>query len=98
MLRANWRDLSSQRDLELKPRSFATLLQYLEARLSTKPKLLRRTIASRHVTRQRFGRVQRPITPKLAPTLRTFLMVFLAMIVIYVTLAYLRALLDRIVY
>lgn len=94
MLRVNWRDLSSQRVLELKPRSSATLLQYLEARLSTKPKLLRRTIASRHVTRQGFGRVQRPITPKLAPTLRTFLIVFLAMIVIYVTLAYLRALLD----
>ncbi len=93
MLRASHRDLRSRQVLELKPRSFVRLLQYVESRLSTKPKLLRKTKASRLVARRSFSRG--PSIPRLASTLRNVLIVLMMMVVIYVTLAYFRSLLDR---
>ena len=87
MLRADYRDLRSGRILELKPRSFATLLQYVEARLSTNPKLLRKTKVSRSVTHRNSRRRQIPKSSKLLPTLWKLMLV---MVVIYATLAYLR--------
>lgn len=95
MLKANCRDLRSGKILKLKPRSFAKLLQYVESRLATEPKLLRKTIASRRVTHRGSRHAQGQNTPKLAPTMRNVLMVFVMMIVIYIALAYLRGLLDR---
>lgn len=96
MLKANCRDLRSGKILKLKPRSFAKLLQYVESRLATEPKLLRKTIASRRVTHRGSRHAQGLNTPKLAPTMRNVLMVFvMMMIVIYIALAYLRGLLDR---
>ena len=95
MLKANCRDLRSGKILELKPRSFAKLLQYVESRLSAEPKLLRKTIASRRVTHRGYRHARAQNTPNLAPTMQNILMVFVILIVIYVALAYLRGLLDR---
>ena len=95
MLRATYRDRRSGKVLELEPHSFARLLQYVESRVFTKPKLLNKTRAFRRIPRRDSRRAQRRSPIRLVPTLREVLMVFLVMIVIYVAIAYLRAVLDR---
>ena len=93
MLRANYRDLRSRQVLELKPSSFVRLLQYVESRLSTKPKLLRKTKASRLVARRSSNRAQGPPRmSKLASILCNILMVLVVMVAIDITLAFLRSL------
>ena len=94
MLRASYRELRSGKILELKPRSFAQLLRYLESRLSSNPKLLRRTLASRRVTHRSSSRGREPRSLELVPTLWNMLIVLLVMAVIYITLTYLRSLWD----
>ena len=96
MLRASYRELRSGKILELKPRSFAQLLGYLESRLSSNPKLLRKTLASRRVTHRSSGRGREPRPLELVPTLSNILMVLLVMALIYITLTYLRPLWDGI--
>ncbi len=87
MLRANYRDLRSRKVLELKPRSFAQLLQYVDARIN---------LTSPSVSHQGSRGAQRPVTRDLAPLLRYILVVLLVMVVIYIILNGLRILLDRI--
>lgn len=96
MLKTSCRDLRSGKILELKPRSFATLLQYVESRISTQPKLLRKKLASRRITYPGSPRAVGPNPPGLARTLLwNVVMVVLILVVIYAVLAYLRALLGR---
>ena len=95
MLRVNYRDLRSGKIVELKPHSFVQLLRYVEPRLPTKPKLLRKTIASQRVTHQGSSRTRWSNSLNIAPTSRNILTVFLIMVVIYIVFAYLRALLNR---
>ncbi len=91
MLRASYRDLRSWQALELKPASFIRLLQYVEFRLSTKPKLLRKTKTSRLIAHRSSSRAQGPPRmSKLASTLWKILMVLMMMVAIYIALAYLR--------
>ena len=98
MLRASYRELRSGKVLELKPRSFAQLLRYLESRLSSKPKLLRKKLASRRVTHRSSGSSREPRSLELVPTLWNMLIVLLVMVVIYITLTYLRPLWDGILH
>lgn len=95
MLRADYRDLRSRKVLELKPRSFAQLLQYVDARVSAEPELLRKRITAPSVSHRGSRRAQQPVACDLASMLRNMLIVFLAMVVIYVILAELRSLLDK---
>lgn len=96
MLRVNYRDLQSRKVLELKPRSFAQLLQYVDARVSAEPELPRRRFTPPRVSHRSSHGNQGPVAPDLTSTLRNMVVVFLIMFVIYVALAYLRYLLDRI--
>lgn len=96
MLRVNYRDLQSRKVLELKPRSFAQLLQYADARVSAEPELPKRRFTPPRVSHRSSHGTQGPVAPDLTSTLRNMVVVFLIMFVIYVALAYLRYLLDRI--
>ena len=98
MLRASYRELRSRKVLELKPLSFAQLLRYLESTLSSNPKRLRKTLASRRFTHPSFVPGQEPrsleLVPTLWPNLWTFLSVLLIMAVIYNHLTDLQQLWD----
>lgn len=95
MLRPNYRDLRSQKVLELKPRSFAQLLQYVDAGIPAERKPLKRITTARvnyrgpHVP-------QRAIALDLPSLLRNMLLALLVMVFFYVTLLYLQCLWDRI--
>ena len=96
MLKTSCRDLRSGKILELKPRSFATLLQYVESRLASQPKLQRKGMASRRITYRGSPRARRSNPPRLVRKLLwNIVTVVLIMVLIYVILAYLRALLGR---
>ena len=90
MLRASYRELRSGKILELKPLSFAQLLRYLESRLSSDPKLLRKTRASRHITHRISGRAREPRSLELVPTLWNRLMMLLVFVGIFITWIYFR--------
>ena len=95
MLRASYRDLQSRKVLELKPRSFAQLLQYIDARVSAEPELLRKRITSPSVSHRGSRCAQQPVAHDLASMLRNMLVVLLAIVVIYFILAELRSLWDK---
>lgn len=95
MLRATYRDLPSRKVWEMKPRSFAQVLQYVDARVSAESELLRKNFTSPSVSHRGSRGAQGPIAPDTLSMLRNMLVGFLVMVVIYLTLAYLRSLLDR---
>ena len=86
MLRASYRELRSGKVLQLKPLSFAQLLRYVESTISSNPKLLRKTLASRRVTHRSFIRDREPRSLQLVPTLWIMLMVLLITAVVYINL------------
>lgn len=94
MLRPNYRDLRSQKVLELKPRSFAQLLQYVDAGIPAEPKPLKRITTAR-VNNQSPHVPQRAISLDLQSLLRNMLLALLVMVFFYVTLLYLQSLWDR---
>ena len=91
MLRANYRDLRSGKILELKPRSFAQLLQYVDAKVLAESEIPRINFTSPSVSHRGSRRAQRSVARDLVPTL----VVLLAMVAIYSILIGLRILLDR---
>ena len=96
MLRASYRELRSGKVLELKPLSFAQLLRYIDSKISSKPKLVRKTLASRRVTHRSSVGGREPRSLQLVPTLWNMLMVLLIMAVIYINLPDLQPLWGRI--
>lgn len=95
ILRANYRDLRSGKVLELKPRSFAQLLQYVDAKVLAEPEIPRINLTFPSVSHQGSRGAQRPVARDLAPLLRYMLVVLLVMVVIYIILNGLRIILDR---
>ena len=81
--------------LELKPHSFAQLLQYVDAGLSAEPERPHKTFNLPHAGHRGPHNVQGQGTSDPVSIWRPILMGFLVMVVIYITLAYLRSLFNK---
>ena len=95
MLRPSYCDLQNRKLWELKPHSFAQLLQYVDAGVSAEPERFPKTFNSIPGDNQDHDDAQGQDTSDPESVLQLILVGFLAMVVIYITLAYLRSLFNQ---